>query len=133
MMGIAREAMAARAPTYGGQIQCQFGKSKEWKKFHAQVGNATLELRNNPDPKSRPVRSCTLFSSTASAPKGARKGHAHCLRLDLAQPDTEGISKIVISVPDEKAKWRWLDCLQARHQASPDAGGMLHSLIVCSP
>ena len=44
------------------------------------------------------LRSANVRGCLVAEPKSARKGHKHCLRLDVAESDTEGDKKYIISV-----------------------------------
>ena len=113
---------------WNGEVQCQFGatrkgKKKGWIAMVATVEGHTLELRSSAGGKV--VRSADIFGASASETAGKRKGHPHCLRVDLRSgaQDSQGDKKIVMSVASAQKVSAWIGAIEAGSKISTGRPG----------
>jgi hypothetical protein len=86
-----------------GIIQVQFGSSTlgcepDWEPTQARIVGSLLELKFTVGGRTSYERYASLFGAKSSVPKSGRAGHPHCLRLDLKTENTNGETKLVMSM-----------------------------------
>jgi hypothetical protein len=103
---------AERYPQFQGAAHVQYNGKKKFVPVWLQLTDAgQLEFRPR---RGEPVhRSGCVLGCSVGAPNSARKGHAHAIRLDLAEPDSEGVPKFVVSLGSKGEKDHWVECLRA--------------------
>jgi hypothetical protein len=77
-----------------------------------------LELRERGE-RDRLLRLVSCVGCAAGAPKSSRKGHPHCLRLDVVDSPAQGAGKFVLSLSSVAEQQSWLHRLA--HYAGMDA------------
>ena len=96
--GILKKGAKIRLPHYASNVNVQYMGKGKFEAVHLDLRDGKLQLL---DLKSGDdLRDAKVFGCKVSRPKGSRKGHPYCLRLDMGGPqvDSRGDNKYIISV-----------------------------------
>ena len=111
------EEELAYTPSQSGTVRCQFAGKKKWHKLYLEVDKeGALTFRGNKaakDGSRKLLREGSALACSVGELKNQRKGHSHAFRLDLAEKDSEGDSKHVVSTESAEEKAHWMEVLGA--------------------
>ena len=95
--GILKKGAKIRLPHYASNVSVQYMGKGKFEAVHLDLRDGKLQfldLKTGDD-----LRDTKVFGCKVSRPKGSRKGHPYCLRLDMGGPriDSRGDNKYIIS------------------------------------
>jgi len=110
----------SEAPAKAGAVSVQLGGKKKFTPLHLELSRDALVLRE-PEGRSA-LRTATAVGCAVAELKNSRKGPPCAFRVDLAENDSGGDSKYVLSVESEKDKAEWMRCLAAAGAEGQEPG-----------
>jgi hypothetical protein len=112
-------------PSNAGNVSCQYGGKGAFEPVWLEVRRGALTVREN-ECAAATLRTASVLGCVADTPKKSRKGHEHALRIDLAQPDSVGEAKMLVSVASQRELFLWRECLSAyRGMSAEQLAGLL--------
>eukprot|EP01052_Picozoa_sp_SAG31_P003783 SAG31_NODE_149_length_22476_cov_41.827189_10_plen_1989_part_00 len=104
---------AAPRPMHSGPIQCQWKGKGNFVQVWAELSSfGRLSFWHNRN-QGAPLRTADVSACAVGLLNSQRKGHTYAFRLDLANEDSTGESKYVISSGSALQAQEWVHCLVA--------------------
>ena len=103
-----RLRMAESPQPVAGPVHCQFKGKGSFVAVHLALADGQLVFRAD-GPDGEQLRTAEVGGCTCGVLKKPRKGHPHGFRVDLNKPDTQKVSKYVLSVADKANLRLWMD------------------------
>ena len=110
-----------RTPQQAGLVACQFGKDGAKGNFEhvfIELIRGSVTFRDG-GRDGQVLRTAGVIGCTVDVPKQSRKGHENAFRVDLAEPDSQGELKYVISVDTAEEMTHWMSIFGAYTTLSP--------------
>ena len=104
--------MAESPQPMAGPVHCQFKGKGSFVAVHLALADGQLVFRAD-GPDGEQLRTAEVGGCTCGVLKKPRKGHPHGFRVDLNKPDTQKVSKYVLSVADKADLRLWMDAFGA--------------------
>ena len=91
-----RSILLSRIPKMQGSVQVQFSGKKQFSRAFLELVEGVLRFKDEDEMSA--LSNATVAGCTVGELKQPRKGHDHAFRLDLAEKDSLGVMKYVLSV-----------------------------------
>ena len=102
-----------------GALQVQLHGKGSFANAHVQLEDSSLTLDLLGSDVHSPRSSSSTVGIRVSDPKTARQGHPHAFRVDLAVPDSNGVSKYVLSASSAPERAKFMKALKAASKRGP--------------
>jgi len=114
--------LQAKTPSQVGHVECQYGGKKKFQAVWLELGTDGI-LTMKAAKKGRDgnvLRTGSVVGCSVGELKNPRKGHSFAFRLDIAEKDSQGDEKYVLSVDTDEEKEFWMAKLGKWSEMSAD-------------